>query len=207
MSNMADVPVFRTIAERDYQSVYVRMVEFTNQRDPATCDEVWFVEHNPVFTVGRNGNIRNLLIDTDIPLIQSDRGGDITYHGPGQLVVYCLLDLRRLGFGVRGLVHGLEEVVINYLSEFSIQGHRINKAPGVYVDNRKLASLGLRVRHGCTFHGLAININMNLEPFGFIHPCGLMNMQVTQLESLGIQDTRDQVACALSALITRQFYK
>ncbi len=199
-------PVFKNIQERNYQKVCADMLAFTCQRNENTIDEIWFVEHDPVFTIGRNRNESNLLRATDIPLIHSDRGGDITYHGPGQLIVYCLMDIKRLHIGVKSLVHGLEEIVIDYLARFSVTGSRIENAPGVYVNNQKLASLGLRVRNGCAFHGLAINIDMDLTPFSYIHPCGLEGMQAVQLTQLGIQASRDQVALALSELMLKQFY-
>ena len=199
-------PIIKHIQESDYQIIYDNMVDFTHKRDEDTQDEIWFVEHDPVFTLGRNGNKSNLLQKTDIPLVHSDRGGDITYHGPGQLVVYCLIDIGRLDIGVKSLVNGLEDIVISYLSKFSVIGHRIEKAPGVYVDNAKLASLGLRVRNRCAFHGLAVNINMDLKPFSYIHPCGLTDMKVTQLKQLGIHETSDRVALALSGLILERFY-
>lgn len=198
--------IFKHIDERDYQTVYDAMVDFTNKRSKDTQDEIWFVEHAPVFTLGRNGNKSNLLKTSDIPLVQSDRGGDITYHGPGQLIIYCLIDLARLSIGVKSLVYGLEQIVIRYLAEHGVTGHRIDKAPGVYVDQEKLASLGLRVRHGCTFHGLAINVDMDLKPFSYIHPCGLTNMRAVQLKQLGIQASLNQVALALQELIIEEFY-
>ncbi len=183
------------------------MSEFTNSRDEYTDDEIWFVQHNPVFTLGRNGNKSNLLVDSDIPLVHSDRGGDVTYHGPGQLLVYCLMDLKRLQLGVKALVYGLEEIIIQYLSEFGVLGQRIQTAPGVYVQGSKLASLGLRVRSGCSFHGVAINVHMDTKPFTWINPCGLEGMEVTQLSQLGIHKSCDQVASGISNLMIKQFYK
>jgi lipoyl(octanoyl) transferase len=183
------------------------MREFTDHRDEYTNDEIWFVQHEPVFTLGRNGNKSNFIVNTDIPLVHSDRGGDVTYHGPGQLVVYCLMDLKRLQLGVKSLVYGLEEIVIQYLTEFDVLGRRIQNAPGVYVHGDKLASLGLRVRKGCSFHGLAINVNMNIKPFTYINPCGLEDMKVTQLSQLGIHESCDEVALKISNLIIERFYK
>ena len=198
--------VFQELDEHNYQLVHQAMLDFTNARNRDTLDEIWFVEHDPVFTLGRNGNASNLLQPSDIPVVQSDRDGDITYHGPGQLVIYCLMDLSRLNLGVKSLVNKLEGMVIRYLSSFDVTGHRIEKAPGVYVDNKKLASLGLRVRHGCSFHGIAINIDMDLTPFSYIHPCGLTNMQAVQLKQLGVQLTLNQVACDFTELIKDEFY-
>ena len=200
------VPIFKNITERDYQHTYQLMTDFTDNRTHNSQDEIWFVQHKPIFTLGRNGNKNNLLKTSDIPVVKTNRGGDITYHGPGQLVVYCLIDLNRLGLGVKSLVSGLEQVVINYLKRYGVVGHRIEKAPGVYVDNTKLASLGLRVRKGCSFHGLAINIDMDLMPFSYINPCGLTNMKVVQLKDLGIQANIDEVACVIKELMLEQFY-
>ena len=202
----ARLPIVRRLGRCAYIDVHEQMKSFTDNRNADTRDEIWFVQHDPVFTLGRNGSRENILTDFDIPVVQSDRGGDITYHGPGQLVVYCLFDLTRLELGVKSLVRGLEDIFIAYLAEFDIQGRRIEKAPGVYVDNKKIASLGLRVRKGCSFHGLAINVDMDTRPFSYIHPCGLQGMQVTQLSELGIQRDCDAVASALTTLILGQFY-
>lgn len=203
---MVKQPVMRNIGISDYADIHTRMCEFTDTRDDSTQDEIWFVQHQPVFTLGRNGSKINLLVDSDIAVVQSDRGGDITYHGPGQLIVYCLMDLKRLRLGVKSLVYGLEQIVIQYLLNFDVVGERIANAPGVYVKGEKLASLGLRVRHGCSFHGMAINVEMDQMPFSYINPCGLEQMQVTQLSELAIHQNCDQVASSLSKLITQQFY-
>ena len=202
-----DHPIVRYLHERDYSIVHRLMSEFTDKRNENTNDEIWFVQHESVFTLGRNGNKSNFLVNSDIPLVYSDRGGDVTYHGPGQLIVYCLIDLKRLQLGVRSLVHGLEEMVIKYLSEFNVSGQRMQSAPGIYVQGDKLASLGLRVRKGCSFHGLSINVNMDMKPFTCINPCGLKGMKVTQLSQLGINENCDEVALSLSKLIIKQFYK
>lgn len=162
------------------------MQRFTETRDAATRDEIWFLEHPPVFTLGLAGRREHLLAPGDIPVIHIDRGGQVTYHGPGQLVVYPLLDLRRLGLGVRALVEAIENSVIATLADFGI--HTVSKpeAPGVYTpDGRKLASLGLRVRRGCCYHGLAFNVAMDLEPFTRINPCGYAGLQMTQVRDLG----------------------
>ena len=202
-----DHPIVRYLHERDYSIVHRLMSEFTDKRNENTNDEIWFVQHESVFTLGRNGNKSNFLVNSDIPLVYSDRGGDVTYHGPGQLIVYCLIDLKRLQLGVRSLVHGLEEIVIKYLSEFNVSGQRMQSAPGIYVQGDKLASLGLRVRKGCSSHGLSINVNMDMKPFTCINPCGLKGMKVTQLSQLGINENCDEVALSLSKLIIKQFYK
>ena len=200
-------PIFKHIKECDYQTVHNAMHEFTDSRNETTQDEIWFVEHSSIFTLGRSGNKSNLLQSSHIPIVESDRGGDVTYHGPGQLVIYCLIDLIRLNLGVKSLVSGLEDMVITYLASHKIVGHRIEKAPGVYVDNTKLTSLGLRVRKGCSFHGLAINVDMDLTPFSYIHPCGLTNMQVVQLKQLGIHTSLNEVACEFQQLMLDQFYR
>lgn len=207
MALIADKLVtFKHINLCDYQQVHHAMLEFTDARSKETLDQVWFVEHNPVFTLGRNGNTSNLLQQSNIPLINSDRGGDITYHGPGQLIIYTLMDLQRLNLGIKSLVNQLEAMVITYLANIGITGHRIQDAPGVYVDNQKIASLGLRVRKGCSFHGLAINIDMDLTPFSYINPCGLTNMQVVQVKQYDIHASLDKVACDFQQLIVKQFY-
>ena len=199
-------PEFRSLPLSPYSEIHQQMRAFTDGRDALTRDEIWFVQHLPVFTLGRNESRKNILVPTEIPVVQSDRGGDVTYHGPGQLIIYCLLDLQRLQLGVKALVAGLEEIFIQYLENFNIAGERIDNAPGVYVDNKKIASLGLRVRKGCSFHGMAINVDMDLTPFSYIHPCGLAGMRATQLVDLGVQRDCDQVASDLSELIKQQFY-
>ena len=183
------------------------MKSFTDQRSTQTCDEIWCLEHEPVFTLGRNANRSNFIAPHQIQVVQSDRGGDVTYHGPGQCIVYCLLDLNRLQLGVKTLVTILEESVIQLLTDSNIHAEKKSHAPGVYVDGQKIASLGLRVRKGCSYHGIAINVDMDLTPFTFIHPCGLKKMQVTQLSDLGIQLSCDQVASRLINNIFQQIYK
>ncbi len=161
------------------------MNEFTTKRSPETTDELWLVEHEPVFTQGQAGKPEHVLsLGKDIPLVQSDRGGQVTYHGPGQLVAYPLLDIRRLGLGVRDLVRVIEKSVIELLSEYGVQSEIKPDAPGVYVQGAKVASLGLRVRHARSFHGVAINFDMDLSPFERINPCGYPGMEMTKLEAL-----------------------
>lgn len=160
------------------------MLEFTNHRTTESPDELWLVEHPSVFTLGQAGKPEHLLNPEDIPVVQSDRGGQVTYHGPGQLVIYPLLDLRRLGLGVRDFVTLLEQLIIDTLNVFAIAGKRKPGAPGVYVDGKKIASLGLRVRNGCTLHGISINVDMNLSPFQRINPCGYPGLEVTQISDL-----------------------
>lgn len=160
------------------------MQAFTDSRDGQTADQLWLVQHPPVFTQGQAGKAEHVLAPGDIPVIQVDRGGQVTYHGPGQIVAYPLVDIRRKGLGVREFVNRIEESIIRVLSLYGVEGQRIEGAPGIYVDGNKVASLGLRVRRGCTFHGLAFNIDMDLEPFQRINPCGYAGLQVTQLSDL-----------------------
>lgn len=168
----------------DYQPTWQAMQRFTNERGPATGDEVWLLQHPPVFTQGQAGKAEHLLLPGDIPVVQVDRGGQVTYHGPGQLVCYLLLDVRRLGIGVRDLVSRIEQSLIDLLASYGVSAVSKPDAPGVYVDGAKIASLGLRIRNGRSFHGLALNVDMDLEPFGRINPCGYAGMPMTQLADL-----------------------
>ena len=178
----------------DYTTTWKKMQGFTDMRTAETPDELWLLQHSPVFTLGRNGKTEHLLHHTgDIPVIHVDRGGQVTYHGPGQLVVYPLLDLKRRRLGIQSLVRILEQSVINLLADYSIRAGRRDKAPGVYVDGRKIAALGLRVRRGCCYHGLSLNVDMDLSPFSMINPCGYADLEVTQLAELGIDVPFDAV--------------
>jgi lipoyl(octanoyl) transferase len=174
------------------------MQRLTEARDQSTPDEVWFLEHPPVFTLGMNAKPEHLLAPGDIPVVQIDRGGQVTYHGPGQLVVYPLIDLRRAGLGVRDLVSGLENAIIALCAARGVQAVSRREAPGIYVEGRKLASVGLRVRRGCSYHGLAFNIAMDLEPFQRINPCGFAGLQVTDLRLLGWNASLESVARGLA---------
>ncbi len=176
--------IIRNLGRQDYEPIWKEMHQFTDERTPDTTDEVWLVEHNPVFTQGQAGKTEHLLNTGDIPVVQSDRGGQVTYHGPGQLVAYILIDLRRRKLGVRELVTHIENTVINTLSRYGIESNARPDAPGVYVNHQKICSLGLRIRRGCSFHGLALNINMDLAPFLRINPCGYAGMEMTQTVSL-----------------------
>lgn len=169
------------------------MQAFTLQRDADTADELWLLEHPPVFTQGMNGKSEHLLAPGDIPVVSVDRGGQVTYHGPGQLVAYAMLDLRRLGIGIRRLVEVLEQSVIDWLAAHGVTAQARRDAPGVYVEGAKIAALGLRVKRGCSYHGLAFNVNMDLEPFSRINPCGYQGMPVTQLAELGISLSVEEV--------------
>ncbi len=176
--------IIRELGLQSYEPIWQKMKSFTELRMPETIDEIWLVEHKPVFTQGQAGKVEHLLQTGDIPVVQVDRGGQVTYHGPGQLVVYLMLDLRRNHLGVRDVVTLMEEGVIDTLRSFNIDAYAKPDAPGVYVGDAKIASLGLRVRRGCTFHGLALNLNMDLEPFLRINPCGYAGMPMTQLCTL-----------------------
>jgi len=188
---------------RPYQEIWDAMRACTAARDAASADQIWLVQHPPVYTQGQAGKPEHLLAPGDIPVIQIDRGGQITYHGPGQTVMYLLLDLRRAGIGIRALVSLIEESVIGYLQELGIRAQSRIDAPGVYVDGKKIASLGLRVRGGCTYHGAALNVDMDLEPFSRINPCGLVGMQMTQLRDLGVALDADAAGTALAARFQR----
>lgn len=171
----------RRLGLQDYEPVWRAMQKFTDERDKNTADELWLVEHPPVFTQGQAGLAEHLLAPGDIPVIQVDRGGQVTYHGPGQIVAYPLLDIARMGLGVRQLVRGIEQSIIGVLKSYGVNGEPLEGAPGVYVDGVKIASLGLRIRRGKSFHGLAFNIDMDLEPFQRINPCGFQGLKVTNL--------------------------
>ena len=194
----------RRLGLAEYEPVWHGMQAFTDGRDAGTRDELWLVQHPPVFTQGQAGKAEHVLAPGDIPVIQVDRGGQVTYHGPGQIVVYVLLDLRRRGLVVRELVMALEGAVIDTAAGFGVEAYPRRDAPGVYVGDSKLASLGLRIRRDCSYHGLALNVDLDLEPFGRINPCGYRGMRVTQLRELGVSaavgDVEDRL---LEALVNR----
>jgi lipoyl(octanoyl) transferase len=187
------VPLVRRLGLVEYEPTWRAMQRFTEARDAATPDEIWFLEHPPVFTLGMNANRAHLLAPGDIPVVQIDRGGQVTYHGPGQLVVYPLVDLKRAGLGIRDFVTALERAVIELAAQFGIAAQCRRNAPGVYVAGRKLASVGVRVRRGGSYHGLALNVALDLSPFGRINPCGYAGLQMTQLSELG--GPRSVLAC------------
>ncbi len=176
-----------------YEPVWRAMQALTDERDANTADEIWFVEHEPVFTLGLNANREHLLAPGDIPVIPIDRGGQVTYHGPGQLMIYLLLDLRRAGLGVRDLVTALEQSAIDLAADYAVQAASRATAPGVYVEGRKLASVGLRIRRGCCYHGMALNIDIDLQPFSRINTCGFRDLDVTDLRGVGIETGRAEV--------------
>ena len=200
-------PVIRHLGRVPYEPTWRAMEKFTLERGPGTPDEIWFLEHPPVFTLGMAGKMEHVLAPGDIPVVQIDRGGQVTYHGPGQLVVYPLLDLRRLKLGVRELVEALEDSVIDTLQGYGIQARNRRDAPGVYVDARKVCSIGIRVRRGCSYHGIAFNVAMDLEPFQRINPCGYAGLEMTQVSALGGPASVQQVAEDLApALLGRLGY-
>ncbi len=177
--------LFRQLGAQAYEPTWRAMQRFTDERTPSTPDEIWLLEHPPVFTLGMNADPSHLLAPGDIPVVRVDRGGQVTYHGPGQLLVYPLIDLRRAALGVRDLVTALERAVIDLGAEFGIRAECRRGAPGVYVEGMKLASVGIRVRRGGSYHGLALNVDLDLEPFGRINPCGYAGLRMTQLSELG----------------------
>jgi lipoyl(octanoyl) transferase len=194
VNHSPDTLLLRQLGLRDYLPVYEAMQRVTAARTPDSPDELWLVEHPPVFTQGRNGKAEHLLDPGQIPVIEIDRGGQVTYHGPGQLVVYALLDLPRRKAGVRELVTALEQSVIELLAGYGIQAEARSDAPGVYVDGAKIASLGLRVKRGRSYHGLSLNVDMDLAPFSRINPCGYQGLAVTKLRDLGIDTPYEQIA-------------
>ena len=190
--------VVRRLGRVDYHDSFRAMQAFTAQRTPATPDEIWLLEHAPVYTMGLKGHGRTDADIRGISIVQSDRGGDITFHGPGQLVGYVLVDIVRRGIGIKRFVTLLEQAVINLLGEFGIEAQRRTGAPGVYVQQRKIAALGLRVRNGATYHGLALNVDLELAPFHWIDPCGYPGLDVTSLRDLGVNVDVEHVATALA---------
>jgi len=183
----------RSLGHQDYLPLWRAMQQFTDQRDANTVDEIWFTEHEPVFTLGLNAAREHLLEPGDIPVVQIDRGGQVTYHGPGQLMIYPLIDLKRAGLGVRTLVTALEQSVVDLAAEFDVQAASRADAPGVYVGGRKIASVGLRIRRGASYHGMALNIDVDLEPFSRINTCGFTDLEVTILRDVGIDVERAEV--------------
>ncbi len=169
---------------QDYLKTWEEMKSFTENRDSDTLDELWTLEHNSVFTQGLSGKPEHLLKKTQIPIIQSDRGGQITYHAPGQLIIYCLIDIKRLGIGIKKMVSMIEQSLIEFLSSYDITAHTLKGAPGVYVNDSKIAALGLKVKNGRTYHGLSLNIDMDLSPYTLINPCGYRDLEVTQMRNL-----------------------
>ena len=198
----------RHLGKQDYESVWHAMQHYTDTRNRESPDELWIVEHPPVFTQGQAGKSEHILNAGDIPVIQVDRGGQVTYHGPGQLVVYPLIDIKRSKIGVRQLVTHIEQSIINMLAKYDIQAYAKADAPGVYVNERKIASLGLRIRRGCSFHGLALNVDMDLAPFRRINPCGYAGLEMVQSKALGgpqtVTEAGEQLTITFSQLLGYQ---
>lgn len=197
-------PLIKCLDRQPYETVWREMQQFTAERDAATRDEIWLVEHPPVFTLGQAGKPEHLLNPGDIPVIRTDRGGQVTYHGPGQLVAYLMLNLRRHGLGVRQLVSLIEQSIVDLLADYGIASNARADAPGVYVAGSKIAALGLRVRHGCSFHGLSLNVDMDLEPFSRINPCGYPDLKVVQLSALTRPEALFAVGDRLASHILRR---
>jgi lipoyl(octanoyl) transferase len=189
--------IIRQLGLQDYTKTWQAMRDFTENRDDKTADEFWVLQHPPVYTQGLSGKAEHLLNPGAIPIVQTDRGGQVTYHGPGQLILYPLINLKRKKLGIRALVSALENSVIALLRQYGLQAYARTDAPGVYIDEKKIASLGLRVRHGCSYHGLSLNVNLDLTPFNGINPCGYAGLSVTSLKQLGINIKTDEPIPAL----------
>ncbi len=196
--------IIRHLRRQDYSPILQAMHDFTDQRSPEQADELWLVEHQPVFTQGQAGKPEHLLASSNIPVIQADRGGQVTYHGPGQLVAYPLLNIRRRKLGVRELVTVIEQTIIDTLALYQISAFAKKDAPGVYIDHKKIASLGLRIRKGCSFHGLALNVDMDLSPFLLINPCGYAGLEMAQLSDYVDSPKLEQVAEQLSGILAQR---
>ncbi|MEA1989866.1 MAG: lipoyl(octanoyl) transferase LipB [Pseudomonadota bacterium] len=198
--------VIKNLGLQPYEATWQAMQDFTDNRTETTADELWIVEHTPVFTQGLNGKAEHLLHSTDIPIVQTDRGGQITYHEPGQTIVYVLVDLKRAKLGVRALVTALENSIIEYLQQLGIESSARADAPGVYVNGKKIASLGLKIRKQRSYHGLALNVNMDLTPFQMVNPCGLKGMLMTQVSDYIAHEnlpTTEQAGLVLSEILKR----
>ena len=196
---------------RDYTSTWKEMISFTENRNIDTPDELWILEHNSVFTQGLSGKPEHLLKATQIPIIQSDRGGQITYHAPGQLIIYCLIDIKRLGIGIKKMVSIIEQSLIEFLSTYDIKAHILTGAPGVYVNGSKIAALGLKVKQGRTYHGLSLNIDMDLSPYKLINPCGYSGLKVTQMcnltdNILSISDIQQELSVHIISSLNKTQY-
>ena len=201
--------VTRSLGRTDYETTWRAMQAFTSARTPATPDEIWLTEHPPIYTLGLAGRREHLLRDNGIPALKVDRGGQVTYHGPGQLVTYLLFDLKRRGIGIRAMVRSIEASIVEWLDSMGISAYGKPAAPGVYVrvagTEAKIAALGLKVRNGCTYHGLALNVAMDLSPFADIDPCGYKGLAVTQLADLGVVRTVEDAGAQLAPVIAKRF--
>ena len=196
--------VVKNLGEEPYTETWQAMKKFTDSREAHAPDEIWFVQHPPVYTLGQAGKVEHLLTPGDIPVVHSDRGGQVTYHGPGQLVCYLLIDVRRRKLGVRDLVTAIEQSIVQLIKAYGVVSESKREAPGVYVDGRKLAALGLRIRKGCSYHGLSLNVDMDLEPFSNINPCGFEGLEVIDMKRLGIDRSMTEVREALTDILIRQ---
>ena len=201
------VPEIKFLGRTDYEITWQSMKGFTQARETNTCDEIWITEHPPVYTQGLNGKAEHIFNSGNIPVIPIDRGGQVTYHGPGQLVVYCLLDISRLGFGVRALVTHIENAIIAFLYDYGIASVARADAPGVYVEEAKIAALGLRIRKGCCYHGLSLNLDMDLTPFAGINPCGFRNLAVTQLSDFNVDISLEQAGYELAEHLVKNLLR
>ena len=186
----------------DYKEIWKKMIEFTETRTKDTQDELWITEHNPIYTLGKNANENNIIDAGDIPVLRVDRGGEVTYHGPGQIIIYVLIDLKRKGLNVSDLIFILEELIIQLLKKYNIRASRMKKAPGVYVDSMKIASIGIRVYRGCTYHGLSFNYDVDLAPFFGINTCGFDQLNVTSLKNLNINENKAILLREINEILT-----
>ena len=186
----------------NYKEIWKKMIEFTETRTKDTQDELWITEHNPIYTLGKNANENNIIDAGDIPVLRVDRGGEVTYHGPGQIIIYVLIDLKRKGLNVSDLIFILEESIILLLKNYNIKASRMKKAPGVYVDSMKIASIGIRVSRGCTYHGLSFNYDVDLAPFFGINTCGLDQLNVTSLKNLNINENKAILLREINEILT-----
>tara|TARA_B110000967_G_C18809677_1_gene522896 strand:- start:562 stop:1209 length:648 start_codon:yes stop_codon:yes gene_type:complete len=196
--------VVKNLGEELYTETWQAMKKFTDSREAHAPDEIWFVQHPPVYTLGQAGKVEHLLTPGDIPVVHSDRGGQVTYHGPGQLVCYLLIDVRRRKLGVRDLVTAIEQSIVQLIKAYGVVSESKREAPGVYVNGRKLAALGLRIRKGCSYHGLSLNVDMDLEPFSNINPCGFEGLEVIDMKRLGIDRSMTEVREALTDILIRE---
>ncbi len=201
MVDVTETIIVRQLGVSDYQETWQAMKDFTSNREVDTPDELWILEHPPVFTLGTNGKSEHILSAGDIPIVKIDRGGQVTYHGPGQLIIYLLLNLHRRKLGIRKLVTIIEDTLVELLASHNIKANSDPDAPGVYVQGRKIAALGLRVSKGCTSHGLSLNVNMDLSPFNRINPCGYQGLEVAQCKALGIDLSLPEIAAQLTELL------
>lgn len=204
LENIPPLLIVRHKGICQYDQMYQAMIAFTAQRDRDTTDEVWLLEHFPVYTLGLNAQYQHLIRASEIPVIETDRGGQITYHGPGQLIVYLLMDLKRKAINVREFIRRIEQAVIDMLQHYNIDATRRHGAPGVYVGQKKIAALGIRITKGCSYHGISINIDTDLSPYDNINPCGYAGLEMTQMKDFGINDNMQQISAILLPQLVKQ---